>query len=448
MRILVCIVVLLSLGVDSLYGQQSKVLSLDDCITLAMENNIALQKAKNNSLIAQSNQFQALMDFLPSLNASTNYDFFFGTFFDTNAAKQVSATTNSSNPRLSSNLTLFNGFAKQYNMKARWYQSDASLNSIEEQKLSVKSSVLGSYLNVILDRENIKISKERLELLEQQLDREKKRESVGVGNLEMVYNFKSQLANERLNQVNLTNRLDSDKLTLLQALGVNISDNYQIAEYDFQGDQLLLKAEAFDDVLNSSVSFSPGIKRAQAEMQASSYQFKRARAGYMPTISLTGVYGSNYSSNGARNPETGVLEENASFFDQMDFNKFKYINFSLRVPIFGNWRNRNRTQIAKINMVNSELDLKQSELIVTNAVQQVYMDLVSAQSTYVAARENLLALNQSFEFVKTRHENGNTDFFTYLESLNNKNRAEIELVNAKYSIIFRKKILDVYKGLY
>jgi outer membrane protein len=62
-------------------------------------------------------------------------------------------------------------------------------------------------------------------------------------------------------------------------------------------------------------------------------------------------------------------------------------------------------------------------------------------------KDNLVALNQSFEYVKTRYENGNTDFYTYLESLNNKNRAEVELVNAKYSIVFRKKILGVYRGL-
>ncbi|MDP4679853.1 MAG: TolC family protein [Cyclobacteriaceae bacterium] len=112
--------------------QAQKVLTLDDFTSLAMEYNIALQKAKNTSLIAHSNQFQALMKFLPSLNAGTNYDFFFGTFFDTSAAKQVSATTNSSNSRLSSNLVLFNGFSNQYNMKARWNETQSAANNIEE----------------------------------------------------------------------------------------------------------------------------------------------------------------------------------------------------------------------------------------------------------------------------------------------------------------------------
>jgi len=55
-------------------------------------------------------------------------------------------------------------------------------------------------------------------------------------------------------------------------------------------------------------------------------------------------------------------------------------------------------------------------------------------------------LDQTYVFMKKRFETGNTDFYTYLESLNNKNRAEIQLINAKYSIIFRKKVLDLYRS--
>ncbi|MDP4679854.1 MAG: TolC family protein [Cyclobacteriaceae bacterium] len=79
----------------------------------------------------------------------------------------------------------------------------------------MRSLILGSYLNVVLDKENIKISKELIDLLQAQLEREQKRESVGVGNLDLVYSFKSQVATEKLNMVNMVNRLKSDQLTLL-----------------------------------------------------------------------------------------------------------------------------------------------------------------------------------------------------------------------------------------
>jgi outer membrane protein len=100
-----------------------------------------------------------------------------------------------------------------------------------------------------------------------------------------------------------------------------------------------------------------------------------------------------------------------------------------------------------LNLGNAELAVKESMVNTTNSIQRVYLELVAAQSTYKAALENAEALEQSFNFVKRRYETGNTDFYTYLEALNNKNRGEIELINSKYSIIFRRKILEVYKGI-
>lgn len=427
--------------------KEKKILTLDECMMIAMENNIQLKRSKNNAQIASANYFQSMMEYLPNVDARANYDWYNGTFFDNTAARQVTEVTNSSNPNLNATWVLFNGFSNHYNRKSTQNRRDAAANAIIEQKQTVESNVLGSYLQVVLDKENIKISENLIALLEAQLEREKKRHEVGVGNLEQVYNFQSQLANENLNLVTAKNRLMTDMLTLLQVLQLEVSENYDVAPYELAPGEHLTDKEQFAEVLESSLSYSPGIKRAVASSEAAKFDYKSAQAGYMPTISAFGRIGSGFSSNGARNPETGNYEAGASFSDQMDWNRFDYLNLSLTVPIFNNWRTRNGAQVAKLNMENAALDLEQTELTVTNTIQQVYVDLISAQATYQAAEENLTALNQSFEFSETRYENGNTDFFSYLESLNNKNRAEIELVNAKYRIVFRKKILDVYRGL-
>lgn len=427
--------------------QKNKILTLDECMQIAMRNNIQLKRSKNNAQIASANYFQSMMEYLPNVSGSINYDWYNGTFFDNTAARQVTEVTNSSNPNLNANWVLFNGFNNHYFRKSTKNRREAAANAIAEQKQTVESTVLGSYLQVVLDKENIKISENLIALLEAQLEREKKRHEVGVGNLEQVYNFQSQLANENLNLVTRKNQLMTDKLTLLQVLQLEVSENYEVAPYDLGPDEHLADKEQFAEVLESSLSYSPGIKRAAASAEASRFDYKRAQSGYMPTISAFGRIGSGFSSNGARNPETGLPDAGASFSDQMTWNKFDYLNLSLNIPIFNNWRTKNGAQVAKLNMENAALDLEQTELDVTNTIQQVYVDLISAQATYRAAEENLTALNQSYEYVKTRYENGNTDFYTYLESLNNKNRAEIELVNAKYRIVFRKKILDVYRGL-
>ncbi len=432
------------------------VLTLDECIETALNNNLSIKQARNNELIARSNQIQSFMGHLPSINAQANYDFFFGTTFDVNAARQVTATTRSSQPRISTSWTLFNGLSRHSVRKQNTNQYIAASEDVEASELQTQADILNAYLAVILGEENIRISSERVEFLQAQLDRAEKRESVGVGNMEDVFNFRSQLATEKLNLQNLQNQYQSDKLRLLQAMQIDVTaSDYALEPIEETEEQLLNELDPFSEVLADIMEINPSLRSATASQEAAKWQYRSALGQALPTLSFFGMIGSNYSSNGAVNPNETVMnsdgelvprfEPNATYFEQLGYNQFEYIQFTLSIPIFNQLQSTNRIQVAKLNMANSELAVRQARQNITNAVQQVYLDLVSAQATYESARENLDALQASFEFMERRYETGNTDFYTYLESLNNKNRAEIQLINAKYSIVLRQKILDAYR---
>ena len=443
----ILIIVLVAIGSasiaqnDSTVAVQKTILTLDECLKIAMDNNIQLKRTKNEALISKAYDFQALMNFLPSVNASANYRWNNGSGFDNSSGQFFTGRYQNSFPGLQASLTVFNGLNNVNYKKSTAKSLEASANLIMAQEQDVQSSVLGSYLSVVLDKENIKISQDRVELLQAQLEREERRHTVGVGNLDQVYNFKSQLANENLRLVNLQNQLLSDMLILLQVLQLEVSRNFDVAPYQFQDEADLMNKEQFQDVLESSLSYSPGLRSAEANAESALYNWKSTKGQLSPTLNLVGQYGTQYSSNNA--DENGQIP----IEDQYQNLTYKNLDLQLFIPIFNNLQSNTRAQVARLSMENAKLGVEQTELDVTNTVQRVYLDLISAQETYKAAQENLVALNQSFEFVKTRYENGAIDFYSYLESLNNKNRGEIELVNAKYSIVFRKKILDVYRGL-
>jgi outer membrane protein len=443
----------------TVFAQENKVLTIDECIQIALDNNLTLRQAQNNSLMARAAQMQAMMGHLPSISANANYDYFIGTTFDQNAARQVTATTSSSNPNLQGRLTIFNGLSVHNTRKQRVQEYLAAQSSVENAKLSTEASILQAYLNTLLGEENIRISSERVDLLQAQLDRAIKRESVGVGNMEDVYNFKSQLATEKLNLQTLKNTYQQSLLTLLQAMRLEPANaNYTLEPVGDTDYELLTTIDPFEQVLEECMSVNPALASAKASFEASKHQFRSAWGQQMPTVSVFGMLGSNYSSNGATNPdkpfndpETGEgffnFEPDATFLQQMGYNQFEYVNFSISIPIFSQLRGNSQIQTAKLSMDNAKLDSEIAVQDITNAVQRMYLDLVAAQVTYESAQENLEALQQTFEFMKRRYETGNTDFYTYLESLNNKNRAETQLVNAKYSIVLRKKVLDVYRML-
>lgn len=426
------------------YGQL--ILTVEDCIETALAENIQLQQAENNLILAKASKVQAMVNYLPSLNAGGGYYIRNGNFFDNSVDRFISETTRSFNVGANARVVLFNGLSNKYNLQSNLKRYEASQSDFNDQKLTVKASVLQSYLNILIDKENLKISSDRIELLQSQLDRSIKRESVGVGNLEDVYNLQSQLANERLNQVTLDNQLQSDFLTLIQTLRLDVKGSYEVEAFDQILADELMQAEDYDVILNEALLFSPNLKSADARFRSSKYDYYNSFSNFIPTVSAFYSYSTSFSSNGAINPSSGTFEPDADFFTQLDYNVQPSIGIEFTIPIFNRFTNKVRYQEAKVGMSNAQLDIEQAKIDITNLMQQIYQDMVAAQSSYAAALENLKALEQSFGYAKKRYETGNTDFYTYLESLNNKNRAEIEMANAKYGIIFRKKILNLYRG--
>ncbi len=406
---------------------------MEECINMALSRNLTIKQNQNNLLGAQSNKRQAYFNFLPDLNANLNHSYTDGS--DIVAGNVVSFTSWNGRPNLSSNLTLFNAFANHHLLNRRKHEFESSRYQLEDSKLTITATVIRNYLNVLVDTENSRISDQRLEFLEEQLDREKKRVSVGVGSPETVYNFQSQVANERLNNVTLMNQYQSDLLSLLQSIQIESYQGIRLQPLAIEDLEILIEYDEFDVVLSEIQNFSFQLKSASESEVAAESQLKQVRAGRYPSLSIFAQHARNYSN-----------QEDIDYFDQIQDLPTDFVQATLRIPIFNNYQIQNNIDNTKVLMLNSRLQNDQAILNVTNAAQRDYLDLVAAQTSYQTAEENFEALNQTFEFIKKRFETGNTDFYSYLESLNNKNRAEGQLINAKYTIILRKRILDLYRG--
>ncbi|MEQ6167641.1 TolC family protein [Ekhidna sp. MALMAid0563] len=425
--------ILLTIGFALVAQDSVRVLTLEECIDMAVSRNLTVKQNQNNLFGAQSNKKQAYFNFLPNLNANLNHSYSDGS--DIIAGDVIAFTSWNARPNISSNLTVFNAFANHHLLNRRKHEFEASRYQLENSKLTIKATVIRNYLNVLVDTENVRISDQRLEFLEEQLEREKKRVSVGVGNLETVYNFQSQVANEKLNNVNLKNQYQSDLLSLLQSIQIESYQGVRLQPLDVEDLDILIDYDDYDQVLNEILSYSFMLKSAEESELAAQSQLKQARSGRYPTLSLFGQHARNYTS-----------QNDIDYTEQIKDTPTNFAQLTLQVPIFNRYQTQNNIDNTKVTMMNAQLQADQAMLDVTNAAQRDYLDLVSAQTSYQTAQENYEALNQTFEFIKKRFETGNTDFYSYLESLNNKNRAEAQLINAKYTIVLRKRILDLYRG--
>lgn len=440
MKRLFTIALLALLSSSTVWAQ--RVLTLEECIEIALQSNLSIKRAKNQAEIAKAQYTQSKFNFLPSLSASARHNWFEGLAFDQTSGSLVNTTTLGGGGSIGAGLTLFDGFSNVYGMQRAKANSEAAEEAVKGSIQSTQATIVGAFLQVITVRESLKMQQETLELLKGQLDRESKRERAGVGNMEQVYNFRSQIAQQELTIINLKNNLETNKLTLIQLLLLDPSEEYSFEGITTNDAELEQEMESYNEVYERSVEISPSIRSAELSLEASEKSLKIEKFNWMPSLTMSAGYGTSWSSN-LRNPVDGSVVD---LSNQFETNAAKSASLNLSIPLFTNFRNRTSMQVSKIQVLNSQLALEQAKNDLTNQVQQAYLNLVNAKTTYAAAKQSKVNLDQSFQFSESRYENGTIDFVTYLTSLVNKNRGDLELIRSKYLILLRQFILDIYKG--
>ena len=126
-----------------------RALTLEECIDIALDNNISIKTARNNAISARAGYKQSKFNFLPNLNAGASHSWSEGLQFDQTVGDLVNTTTLGGSGSLSAGVTLFDGFRNVLTMDQRKLQYEASLQTIESNIQITESAVIGSFLNII-----------------------------------------------------------------------------------------------------------------------------------------------------------------------------------------------------------------------------------------------------------------------------------------------------------
>ena len=131
--------------------------TLEECVIYALENNISIKQTENALLINDQDIISAKGNFMPlfGINASQslslgNIQVFDGQFID--------RTFHSTNMGVSVSQTVFNGFRNTNIYKQSLINKEANLEDYKRIKDNVSLNVVNSYLNVLLNKENLNVS--------------------------------------------------------------------------------------------------------------------------------------------------------------------------------------------------------------------------------------------------------------------------------------------------
>ncbi|WP_223034615.1 TolC family protein [Hanstruepera marina] len=454
----------------TVYSQtvQNRSYTLDECISMALENNLNLKSSELLANSANINLKQSKANILPSLNGNYNIGVNNGRSIDPYTNRFINQKLTFSNANLSLDATIFNGFRLLNSVKQDKLNKLASEMEVEESKQDLVLRVTLAYLQVLNNRDLLELAKNRLIATNEQLERQENLYNEEVGNPADYADIVGQKSIDETNILSSESALNNSKLNLVRLL--NLQNELSINTQD-----LIMGLEKYpyssEDVYNDALENLATFKARTFRIDAAKKGISVAKAQFAPEISLFGQLNTNYSSAAETFTETGssVVEtddfvvvnnnnlpvfsnrtqfssQNISYTDQFENNVNTVLGLSVSIPLFNGFRAKNNVALQKIQVEESLIELERTQLEIKNAIKQVHFDMEAAFLRYESLLKQVEAFKESYRINEIRFNNGASNFLAYITSKNNLDSAQTNLANAKYEYFLRVIVLEYYRG--
>lgn len=422
-------------GITTVFAQETQKITLRQAVNLALANNLQIKQAAFSAAVSNENFKQSKLEVLPSLEASTSVNRQYGLFFDQQTGQLINGQLDQANGRLSSSLPLFQGFSiiNQIKQNKNLLLSDNS--NLERVKNDLQLNVVNTYLQILTNKDLVLASQQQLQLANNQLEVANKRFKVGNNTLADLAQTQAQLATNQLNVTNAQNAYNQALLNLKQLMEVDTETAIEVVALP------LTELPVFTDyktkeVYTSAVANFPEIKQAQYNTQAQKYGVKVAMGRLYPSLSFGGGVNTGYTSNSP-----------FSFKEQVTNRNFgQSVGFNLAIPLFNNYRSKAAYNIAKIRLENAKNSEQLAKNNLNKIINQAVLDLKAAQTRYIATQSALTAQTEVFNVNKKRYDVGLVNAIELNVAQNNFNKTQFDLIQAKYDLLFRTKVIDFYLG--
>jgi len=463
---LLCLIIsaFFSAAQDSVSVQK---LSLQQAVEIAIKNNLEVQQSDIAMQRQRVGLRQARTSMLPNINGDINHGSNQGRSIDPFTNSYVNQSLTNASYSLNGGIVLFNGLLIQNNIKLNAYAYEASKLEYQQMKDNLTLDIILTYLQILNNEDQLKQALNQADVTRQQVARLEIMNQEGAIAPGDLYDLKGQLAGDELSTVNSRNTLESNKLQLAQLMNVPYSRSLQVER--LTADQLPVQYDGdIDAIYQKALTELAMVRAAALRTKSAAKAVNVARGDMYPILSLNGGLSTAYSSAAStqrfldfsldsvgfiKGTNQSVLfrrdnfaADKIGYFDQFKNNYGTGIGIGLRIPILNGLTARNRVATAKLDMRNYELIEENTRVRLKQAIEQAYFNMTAARERYEATSNQVNAFRESFRASEVKFNAGAINSVVYLTSKNFLDRANVNLIIARYDYVLRTKILDYYQA--
>ncbi|MBA6315191.1 TolC family protein [Cellulophaga baltica] len=423
------IIAVLFLSAYTAVFSQEKLLTRDEAMKKALENNFGIKIAGNQVAIADNNQGILNSGYLPTLTGTANASYsrddstieFPGQLNDDNSVRADVEIDKAEAQRYSSalnlNYTLFDGMGRLYNYKRLKEQYQLSELQARETIENTLLQLFSVYFDVARLTENNNVLKQALEISKDRFKRAEYSFEYGQNTKLDILNAQVDVTNDSIALLNVEQQLINAKRDL------NVVLNQKLEE-DFQVDTTLtfIPSLKLEEYLEQSIDNNVALLQTERNLKINEYDIKVSKSGYLPTVGLTGSYGWNLNQSAA-----------SAFFPGTNNTTYNLgLGASLSWNLFDGGKTTVAVRNAKITYENQELVKQQVALEVERDIQNAHTVYKNLLNIFKIQGQAVITNENNFERSREQFQLGRITSIEFRQAQINLLNAETNKNLAKY----------------
>jgi outer membrane protein len=428
---------------------QSKKWTLEECINYAVQNNISIKQTELDSRTALIDKKGAVGNFLPSVNTNASHSWNIGLNQDITTGLLRNQTSQFTSAGLSVGVDIYKGLQNQNTLRKANLSVVAAKYQLLKMKEDVALNVANAFLQILFNKENLKVQKDQKSFNEKQYTRSE--ELVKAGSIPRgdLLDIKATVASNNQNVIAADNALLISKLSLAQLLQLKDFENFDVIDDTSIKDENNILAQTPTAIYDKAKESRTELKIAQTNLEIAEKNVAIAKGGFQPTLQGFYNFNTRVSYADVISVSNGVVVTNAAppFWTQFSDNKGQSFGAQLSIPIFNGFSAKNNVERSKVSLERSKIALEQQDLDLQRNVYTAFTDAKGALNAHESSITALESRQESYNYAKEKYAVGLMNSFDFNQSQTLLLNAQSEVIRTKYDYIFKIKILEFYFGI-
>jgi len=424
--------------------EKPELLSIEECIQVAMQNNPNLVKARNDVQIAKFNVLESYQGILPNINSSVNsgtvetgeseylstepvgIDSASGTvIYEQRVRKTEQIERNSSSASITLSQPLLDGGLWYNQIRQAKSQKSSADYYFESQRNTVILNIEQAFYDLLKQEKLLEVNQLAVERSQGQLTRAEKMFELGASAQIDVFRARVNLGRDKISLLNQQNSVETARKNLNLVMGrdpllpIKVSGSLRIEE----------TLPTLDDYLSRAMLEQPLVKKSEADIKTSNLTIQLARGIMAPR--LTGYV--NYDR---------FHEDFDNLYKKLDQNYQIRYGVNLSFNIFNGFADYTTVQKAKLNRNSILKEFESYKRGLRSDIEQFYSNYLSLLEIVRINQENLEAAKEEYRLAQERYQIGAGTSLDVREAQVNLTDAEQILIAAQYNAVITLSMLE------